>query len=119
MFAFLDADFGNILSQTDSCFFLEHTAQIGLAQIYFSCQCIQCELFVAVSSDVIADFEDDVWMLDLRQVEGLDDKTIDKETLLNKLEHFFEKKRSEYSYVRDSHTEFFRREGQIFIRKYA
>lgn len=35
------------------------------------------------------------------------------------LEHYFEKKQMEYSYVRDSHFEFYKKGGQNFIRKHA
>lgn len=35
------------------------------------------------------------------------------------LEHYFEKKQSEYSYVKDSHFEFYKKGGQTFIRKHA
>lgn len=35
------------------------------------------------------------------------------------LEHYFEKKQAEYSYVKDSHSEFYRKGGQTFIKKYA
>lgn len=35
------------------------------------------------------------------------------------LEHYFEKKQSEYSYVKDSHFEFYKKGGQSFIRKHA
>ena len=35
------------------------------------------------------------------------------------LEHYFEKKKMEYSFVKDSHFEFYKKGGQNFIRKYA
>ena len=35
------------------------------------------------------------------------------------LEHYFEKKQMEYSYVKDSHFEFYKKGGQNFIRKHA
>lgn len=35
------------------------------------------------------------------------------------LEHYFEKKQSEYNYVKDSHSEFYKKSGQSFIKKHA
>ena len=55
----------------------------------------------------------------LQKEEFLEEKVVLFPLKESDLECYFEKKQAEYSYVKDSHLEFYKKGGKIFVRKHA